>query len=312
MRRSAVARGLRAAWKAIRGNAFVFWGLVTIGVLGLATFIHPILMGWIWPTGIYDPLTGYDIEVFHPSPPSGRHWLGTDNLGRDVASMLLAGLRPTWLLALSAAITTAVVSTAVAAVGAFHRGWIDATLGRISDAFLLLPAPIVMVVLGSGEFSERMGPIRFGLIYGILAGAGAGALVLRSQALKVMALPFMDAARTTGAGSWRLITRHLLPHLYPFAALFMMLAVVGAVVSEGFASFFGQTASRLTWGTIVYLGVTFRDPIDGSIAWNSVLAPAIAISLFSAAFFAVSVGLRTITDPRLRRDRTPRLDDLPG
>ena len=287
-------------WSAIRRNRPIFWGVVTIAVLGLATFIHPILMGWVWPTGVYDPLTGYDIDVLHPSSPSGRHWLGTDNLGRDVASMLLAGLKPTWLLALSAAVSTAVAATVVAALGAFHRGWIEAGLGRLSDAILLLPAPIFMVVLGSGEFSERMGPIRFGLIYGLLAGAGAGAIVLRSHALKVMALPFMEAARTTGASATRLITRHLLPHLYPFAALFMMLAVVGAVVSEGFASFFGQTASRLTWGTVVYLGVTFRDPVDGSIAWNAVLAPTVAISLFSAAFFAVSVGLRAITDPRGR------------
>ena len=217
--------------------------------------------------------------------------------------MLLAGLRPTWLLAISAAISTAVVATMVAAFGAFHRGWTDRILGRASDALLLLPAPIVMVVLGSGEFSQRMGPLRFGLIYGLLAGAGAGAIVLRSHALKVMASPFMESARTGGGDSWHLITRHLLPHLYPFAALFMMLAVVGAVVSEGFASFFGQTASRLTWGTIVYLGITFRDPIDGSIAWNSVVAPAVAISIFSAAFYSVSVGLRDLTDPRYRSAR---------
>ena len=289
---------LRDAWRWTRRDRKIFWGVLIIGVLGIATFVHPILMGWIWPTGIYDPLTGYDLDVLHPSGPSGIHWLGTDNLGRDVASMLLAGLRPTWLLAISAALTTALVSMVVAAIGAYYRGVTDRLLATVSDAMLLLPAPILMVVLGSGEFSERLGPIRFGLIYGVLAGAGAGAIVLRSHALRVMASPFMDAARTAGGSDTHLIRRHLLPHLFPFAALFMMLAVVGAVVSEGFASFFGQTASRLTWGTIVYLGVTFRDPLTGEIAWNSVIAPAVAISMFSAAFYSVSAGLRSVADPR--------------
>lgn len=304
--RSRIVRAIGEVTAAVRGNRFVFWGLATIVVLGAATVVHPILMGWVWPTGVYDPLTGFDSQVFHPSAPSGTHWLGTDAVGRDVLSMLLAGLRPTWLLALSSAITTALVSTLVAALGAYHRGWIESALGRVSDAFLLLPAPIVMVVIGSGEFSSRLGPIRFGLIYGILAGMGAGAIVLRSHALQVMAMPFMEAARTSGASSWHLITRHLLPHLYPFAALFMMLAVVGAVVSEGFASFFGQTASRLTWGTIVYLGITFRAPLDGSIAWNAVVSPAVAISLFSAAFYSVSIGLRAVSDPRVRQARRPQ------
>jgi len=277
-------------------------GLVVVALFGLATMIHPILMGWVWPTGIYDPLTGFDPRVAHPAPPHGWHWFGTDSLGRDVLSMMLAGTRPTWILAMSAAIVTAVVATAVASIGAFFGGFVDRVLGRFSDAFLLVPAPILMVVIGSGEFSDRIGPVTFGVVYGILAGAGAGAIVLRSHALKIMASPFMEAARVAGGGNWHLVSRHLLPHLYPLAVLFMMLSVVGAVVAEGFASWFGQTATRLTWGTIVYLGVTFRSPATGAVAWNAIAPPAIALSLFSAAFYLMAVGLRRIADPRSRAD----------
>jgi ABC-type dipeptide/oligopeptide/nickel transport system permease subunit len=277
-------------------------GLVIVALFGLATLIHPLLFGRVWATGIYDPLTGFDPRIAHPSPPHRWHWFGTDSLGRDVLSMMLAGTRPTWVLAMSAAIVTAIVATAVAAVGAFFGGLTDRLLGRFSDAFLLIPAPIFMVVIGSGEFSARIGPVTFGVVYGILAGAGAGAIVLRSHALKIMASPFMDAARVAGGGSWHLVSRHLLAHLYPFAVLFMMLSVVGAVVAEGFASWFGQTATRLTWGTIVYLGVTFRNPATGAIAWNAIAPPAVALSLFAAAFYLMAVGLRRIADPRARAD----------
>ena len=283
-----------------RSNRLAMAGLVVIVVFGLSVVAHPILIGRVWPTGVYDPLTGFDPRIPHPSGPTGTHWLGTDNLGRDVLSMLLVGIRPTYVLALVAAVVTAVVSTVMAAIGAYSRGWVDAVLNRVSDAFLLLPAPIVMVVIGSGEFSERIGPVRFGAIYGMLAGLGAGAIVLRAQALKVMASPYVEAARVGGGGGFHIVTRHVLPHLYPFTILFMMLSVVGAVVSEGFASWFGQTANRLTWGTMVYLGITFRDPLTGAVAWNAVLPPAIALSIFAGAFYLVSVGLREVADPRLR------------
>jgi ABC-type dipeptide/oligopeptide/nickel transport system permease subunit len=83
----------------------------------------------------------------------------------------------------------------------------------------------------------------------------------------------------------------------------MMLAVVGAVVAEAFASWFGQTAQRMTWGTIVYYGVTFREPIIGTVTWHTILPPAIALSVFSAAFYLVSVGLRESADPRAKSVR---------
>ena len=245
-RRVRWARAWRSGWREFSKSRLAVIGLGIIVVFGLLSFVHPLLMGRVWPTGTYNPLTGYDPAVVHPSSPSGAHLLGTDWLGRDIMSQMLAGTRPTFVLASVAALTTAAVAMVVAALGGFFRGIIDAVLSRFSDALLLLPAPIFMVVIGSGEFSQKIGPVRFGLIYGLLTGLGAGAIVLRSQALKIMASPYIDAARTVGGSPWWIIRKHLLPHLYPFAVLYMMLAVVGAIVAEAFASWFGQTAQRMT------------------------------------------------------------------
>lgn len=298
-------------WRALRlaAGQFVHNRLAVIGVIiillyGLAGVIYPFLINSVWPSGIYDPVTGFDPNVApHPAPPGSGHVFGTDALGRDVLSQLLAATRPTWVMAMVAAFSTAASATLVGAMGALFRGWVDAVFSRLSDAFLLLPAPIFMLVIGSSERSQDIGPVDFGLIYGLITGVGAGAIVIRAQALKVIAAPFIDSARVAGAGKWRILGLHVLPHLYPLAAVYMMLAVVGAIIADGFAAWLGQTGTRVNWGTLVYNGVTFTNPITGTVAWNAILPPSIALSVFAAAFYLVSVGLREVADPRYRAAR---------
>lgn len=303
LRRRRLTAMLRVAFHDFAHNRLAVIGVSIILLYGLAALVYPFLLGTVWKTGLYDPVTGFDPAVMHPSSPGAGHVLGTDALGRDVLSQLLSATRATWLMAVVAAVTTAVVATIVGAVAALFRGWVDAAVARISDAFLLLPAPIFMLVIGTSERSQEIGAIDFGLIYGLITGIGAGAIVIRAQALKVIASPFIDAARVAGAGRLRLLTHHVLPHLYPLAALFMMLSVVGAIVADGFASWLGQTGTRLNWGTMVYYGVTFPNPITGTPVWNAIIPPSVALSLFAAAFYMVSVGLREVADPRYRSAR---------
>lgn len=306
LRRQLFAASVGRTTRHFLSNRLAAIGVGIVVVYGLVAFAYPLFIESALPSGIYDPVTGFDPNVIHPSLPGPGHVLGTDSLGRDVLTQILAGALPTWILAVVAALTTAVVATLVGAVSAAFRGIVDGVLARVSDAFLLLPAPIFMLVIGSGEQSQRIGPVTFGLIYGLITGVGAGAIVLRAQALKVMASPFIDAAVVAGASRWRLVTRHVLPHLYPLAALYMMLAVVGAVVADAFATWLGQTGTRVNWGTIVYYGVTFPNPLTGEIAWNVVLAPSLTLSVFAAGFYLISVGLREVADPRYRatfRDR---------
>ena len=84
------------------------------------------------------------------------------------------------------------------------------------------------------------------------------------------------------------------------ASMPLMLAVVGAVVADAFATWLGQTGTRVNWGTVVYYGINFPSPITGEIAWNVVLAPSLVLSVFAAGFYLISVGLRDIADPRYR------------
>ena len=276
-----------------------FWGGILLLVLfGLMAIAPTFLLGKVWATGVYDPITGYDFDILHPAGPSAAHLLGTDNQGHDVLSQLLSATRPTFVLAIVAALVTAFMGTIVALLGAVARPWFDRGLGFVSDAVLLLPAPIFMLIIGSGALSQEIGPVAFGAIYGVIAGVGGGGIVLRSQAKSIMVRPFIEAARVSGVSRWRLATRHLLPHLLPLAAVFMLLAVAGAVIADGFISFLGQTNTDVSWGTMVYWGTTFVHPLTGSPAWNAVLAPSVALTLFCVAFHLISVGVRRASDAR--------------
>ena len=272
-------------------------GLGLILMFGLAALVHPFLLKTVWPAKIYDPMVGFDFAMMHPADPSSAHLLGTDALGRDVLSMVLAASRPAWVVALTAAITTGAVATLIGAMGAFYRGWIDGVLSHVSDAFLLLPAPIFVLIIAE---QVELSPLRFGLVFGLINGLGAGAIVLRSQGLKIMAEPFIEAARIAGGRGMHILTRHLIPHLLPLAVLYMMLSVVGVVVAHGFAAFLGQTESLVSWGAIVFFGITSARSFSGEVPWSALISASAALSLFAGAFYLVSSGLREILDPRQR------------
>jgi len=290
-------RTVRRSLRTVLASPTAVVGLGLITLFGLAALIHPLLLKTVWPAKIYDPMVGFDFALLHPADPSSAHLLGTDALGRDVLSMVLAASRPAWVVALTAAITTGAVATLIGAMGAFYRGWIDGVLSHISDAFLLLPAPIFVLILAE---QVELSPLRFGLVFGLINGLGAGAIVLRSQGLKVMAEPFVDAARVAGGRGFHIVTRHLIPHLLPLAVLYMMLSVVGVIVAHGFAAFLGQTESLVSWGAIVFFGITSARSFSGAVPWSALVSASAALSLFAGAFYLVSSGLREVLDPRLR------------
>ncbi len=330
-------------WDTFRANRLAMIGLVLLGLFLVVLMSHPVLMATLWKDKhqVYDPMIGYDapvveltvvervtdpateIELFEaklsgglstkvgdtvevrqqPAPPSKGHWLGTDPLGRDVLSMLLAGARPTFVVGLTAALTTALVGVLYASVQAAVRGRVDGFMSRVSDMLLLFPAPLAMIVLGAGTFGALLSPFRFGLIYGILAGASTTAIVLRSHALTVMARLFIDAARVSGAGRLHIMIRHVVPHLIPLAAVSMLTAVVGAVVANGFASYLAFGNDMVNWGAMIFVGVELLQALAPT-AWSVLLSGSIALSLFCASFYLISLGVRDIAHPHRRQVRS--------
>ncbi|MEM8531775.1 MAG: ABC transporter permease [Chloroflexota bacterium] len=279
-------------------NRLAVIGILLLFMFAAMTFIHPLLLATVWPPQIYNVRTGFNPAIMHPSLPSATHLLGTDAIGRDVLSMLLASTRSAFVIGITAASITAIVAITVAVVSAYFRGVVDAIFTHISDAFLLVPIPLLLVILAT-RFGQDMTPAVFGTIYGIMAGIGGGAIVIRAQAISIMEKPFIEATRASGSSAWHIITAYLIPHILPLTFVYMMLSITGAIVADGFASFFGLNRGYMNWGSMIYLAFEYLS-INPQIPWNVLIPPSVALSLFAASFYLISRGLHDVAEPRLR------------
>ena len=299
---SALRRNLKENWRVFSSNHLAVLGLILILIFVGMAFLRPLLMNTIWSEQVYDPLVGFDPQIFpNPAPPTKGHLLGTDGLGRDVFSMLLNATTNTLLVSISSALVAAVFGTMIGAFSAyFQRTALATLLGYLNDTLLVLPAPIVMVIIGA-RFQDKITPLLFGILFGIMAGCSYVAIVMRSQALVILTKPFIQASLVAGASHRRIIFTHLVPHLVPLAAVQMMLTVVGAVIAYGFLAFTGDTIPDLNWGSMIYQAFRYSIDMLGKIPWSQLIAPAICLSLFAAAFYMVSRGLHDIAEPRLRK-----------
>ncbi|MCD4738394.1 MAG: ABC transporter permease [Anaerolineae bacterium] len=284
-------------WRRLIQNRLAVLGLVLIFIFSLMAISHPLLRATVWQAGYYNPVTGYDLELMHPAPPSWRHLLGTDSLGRDVLSMLLAATKPAFVIGFAAALTTALIGTASGTLAAYRGGLTDRALMHLADAFLLLPAPLFMIIIGM-RFRE-IGPFPLGMLYGIIAGAGGAAIIMRSHALTVVSKPYIEAARVAGGRDLHILWVHVIPHLLPLAALYMMLSVTSSVVADAFVSFFGFSRDYLNWGTIIYSSFIYSSYLDTGVEWHILLPPSVALSLFATAFYLVGRGVHEVANPRL-------------
>jgi peptide/nickel transport system permease protein len=288
-------RRFREAWSIFSRNRLALLGLGMLVVFFLMAVLHPILMKTIWPKTIYDPVVGHDLMIFpHPSLPSRAHLLGTDTLGRDVLSVLMAATAPSLQMAFTATLTAALVGTLVGAFSAYFRGFLDWIFSHLADLTLLAPAPLVMVVIG---FILDISPFEFGLIYGLLAGVGVMAVVLRAHAATVVSRSFIDAAKVSGGDPFHIVTQHLIPHIVPLAAVNMLFTVTGAIFAMGFVAFLGLSRAQLNWGSMIYDSFTYQQ-INGVIAWNVLIPSALAISLFAASFYLIALGMEDVVNPR--------------
>ena len=297
---------LRLASRSVREN----WGLfirTRIGLLGLAIIVtyallalaHPILMNTLWEPRIYDPVIGYAFdETKQPAPPSLKHPLGTDPLGRDILSQLMFSARSEFLLGLLAATVTVVIGTSVGAIAAYFGGIVDTILMRLADIMIMMPAISVLIVLSALIGVEHF---ELALLIGILSGFGATGVVLKSQALSVVVKPYIDAARSAGGGHFHIILVHIVPNLLPLSFLYMMFTVTSAIFSEAVLSFLGLLNVRMSWGLMIHTTESAGYLLQVAEFWWLIFPASLSITLLCSAFYLVGRSLDEVVNPRLRR-----------
>ncbi len=291
------ARGFKKNWVLFAENPIGLIGLGVIVFFGLIALAQPILINTVWEPKVYDPINGFDIEIaYHPSPPSARHLLGTDVLGRDVLSQLMYSSRFEFALGLISAIVTVVIATTIGAIAAYFGGLVDTLLMRLVDLVIMVPYLAILIVMSA---LMEVGMLELGLVIGILSGFGGTAIVIKSQALAVKVKPFIEAARIAGGGHAHIIFTHLVPNLMPISLLYMMFVVTGAIFSEAVLSFFGLTEIQMSWGLMINTTQVFGYLLRFDTWW--LLFPAsLSITFLCAAFYMVGRALDEVVNPRLR------------
>ncbi len=303
--RLALARAL-LAWNSFRSGWSIFMesrigvlSLVIIGIFAIMAVAHPILMLTIWDADTYDPVTGYAFDrLEQPAPPTWRHPLGTDPLGRDVLSQLLWSTRSEFVLGITAAVVTVAIATTVGAVAAYYGGLLDAFFMRLADLIIALPGISLLIVL-SALFKLNL--FYLALVIGVLGGFGGTAIILKSQALSIKVKPYIEAARVAGGGHFHIIFVHIIPNLLPLSLLYMMFTVTSAIFAEAVLSFLGLLDLRMSWGIMIHTANTGGYLMGGTRYWWLVVPAGASITLLCSAFYLGGRALDEVVNPRLRR-----------
>ncbi len=291
-------KSLRSNWALFAENPIGLIGLGVVLAFGLFALMHPILLNTVWENKVYNPITGFDMEIaFHPSPPSTRHLLGTDPLGRDVLSQLMYSTRFEFALGIISAVVTVLIATTIGAVSAYYGGLIDMFFMRLADLVIMIPFLPILIVMGS---MMDVGMLQLALVIGILSGLGGVTIVIKSQALTIKVKPYIEAARIAGGSDFHIIMAHMVPNLLPISLLYMMFIVTGAIFTEAVLSFFGLTTIQMSWGLMINTTQVFGYLLRFDTWW--LLFPAsLAITVLCAAFYLTGRALDEVVNPRLRK-----------
>jgi len=291
-------RSLRTNWALFAENKIGVIGLAIIAFFALIAIAHPILMGRVWDSNVYDPIIGFDPnEAIQPAPPSAAHPLGTDPLGRDVLSQLMFSASSEFILGLVAALITATIATTVGAIAAYFGGAVDVIFMRLADLIIMLPFVTTLIVLSS--LFELDLP-KLAVVIGLFAGFGATTVIIKSQALTVKVRTYIEAARVAGGSNWHIIFRHIIPNLLPLSFLYMMFTVTSAIFSEAALSFFGLLNIRMSWGLMIHTAQTAGYLLNPD-TWWLIIPAGLSITLLCAAFYLVGRAMDEVVNPRLRK-----------
>jgi peptide/nickel transport system permease protein len=272
-------------WKRFRHNGFAVAGVVVIGLLFAVSFLAP----FITP---YDPSS---IDAYHVLlPPSAQHWLGTDELGRDVFTRIIYGARISLKVGFVAVGIAIAIGTVVGLASGFYGGWVDTVLMRLVDIMLCFPTFfLILAVIAMLEPSIWY----IMLVIGVTGWMGVARLV-RAEVLSIRERDFVLAARAIGASNLRIIFRHILPNAVGPVLVAATLGVAGAILTESALSFLGIGVQPPipSWGNILTSG---KDYIE--FAWWLSLFPGLAILVTVLSYNLVGEGIRDAIDPRLQR-----------
>ncbi|GAB3598211.1 ABC transporter permease [Kineococcus gypseus] len=269
-----------STWRAFRRQPLGVLGLAVLGLLLLVAVVGP----WL----VTAPAS-YGTTVL--DAPSGRFWLGTDALGRDVFAEVVWGTRSSVAVALAASAIAIAIGTLVAVVGAYVP-WLDAIVSIVVDLTLSLPVLPLMILVAA-----LAGPSTTTLIVVVAAFSWPEVTrLVRSQALTIVGLPYVDAARLMTRNHAWIIARHVVPAVTPVIVVSVVVTASRAVLSAAGLAFLGLgDPTSWSWGRILYEAQSAGAMVS---AWWLTLFPSLAILALVLSATLVSIAYNDARNPR--------------
>ena len=271
-------------WLAFRGNPLAMSGLIVIAVVLLAGLLAPVL-------ATHNP----SVQVLENrlQAPSLKHWLGTDELGRDVWSRILWGGRITLGMVLAVVLIVVPVGLAIGSLAGYAGGIVDRVLMRITDVFLAFPRLILALA-----FVAALKPgVESAIIAIALTAWPPYARLARAETLTIRNADFVTAVRMTGASPLRVVFLHVIPMCVPSVIVRVTLDMSSIILTAAGLGFLGLGAQPPLpeWGTMISTGRRYLLE-----QWWVPAIPGLAIFVVSLAFNLLGDGLRDVLDPKQR------------
>jgi peptide/nickel transport system permease protein len=271
-----------AAWQSLLANPLAMVGLAIVAALLLVALLAPVLT-------THSPIA-QDLGS-RLQPPSRSHWLGTDELGRDIHARVVYGARVTLLIVSLVVVMVAPIGLLVGTAAGYVGGWLDAVLMRITDVFLAFPRLILALA-----FVSALGP---GIENAVIAIAFTAwppyARIARAETLTIRKSDFISAIRIQGAGPVRVVLRHVVPLCISSMIVRLTLDMAGIILTAAGLGFLGLGAQPPLpeWGAMIASGRRFL--LD---QWWVATVPGAAIFVVSLGFNLLGDGLRDVLDPK--------------
>lgn len=286
-------RGKNRLWQVLKKSGYLL-RTNPIGAIGaIIVLILAVIAIFAPSVAPYDPI---DQDAKRFLPPSFEHPMGTDSLGRDIASRVIYGSRVSLYVGLVSVSIAFFVGTAMGVIGGYFGGRTDALLMRLVDMMLAFPG-LVLALLIAGLLGPNLTNTMIAV--GII-NIPTYARVARGALLSILSEPFIEAARSMGGTDVHIIRRHLLPNMMVPLIVLVTVSLSTAILAESSLSFLGLGVQppEPSWGGMLSTGRPFME-----IAPWVAIFPGLAIMLAVLGFNFLGDGLRDMLDPRLREGR---------
>jgi peptide/nickel transport system permease protein len=261
-----------------------------IGLAILLFFVFvAIFANWLEP---YDP-TAKTGPVY--DPPSSDHWLGTDDAGADMLSLLIAGSRVSLGVGFLAALVAIVIGGTVGVLSGYFGGATDTVLMRFTDYMLVIP-DIPLMIIAAALFGRSLSNIV--IIIGIIYWTSTARLI-RAQVKSVRERVYVKRAQALGAGNRRLVFKHVLPQVAPLLIANTVLMIALAIFAETFITFLGLgDPSTISWGRLIQNAFQGEATINN--AWWAIVPPGVCVTIVILACTMIGQSVEDGLNPRLR------------